>query len=95
MGCVANEYWSGQADEMMRRPGTRLIGSVAYFPERYGAQLIQLALNILEQRQTPPPIFVNHQLITPQNVDSIYPNDPLLSAVNLDSLMLQSRPRGG
>ena len=74
----------------MRRPGTRLTGSVAYFPERYGPQLIQLALNILEQRKTPPAIFVNHQLVTPQNVDSVYPNDPLLSAASLDSLMLQS-----
>jgi hypothetical protein len=40
---------------------TRPMGSVAYFPERYGPQLIELALNIFQQRQAPPAIFVNHQ----------------------------------
>lgn len=86
---VAGQNASLEARAEMRRPGTRLIGSVAYFPERYGAQLIQLALNILQQRHTPPAVFVNHQLVTPQNVNSIYPNDPLLTATSLDSLMLQ------
>ena len=87
---VMGQNASLEARAEMRQPGTRLMGSVAYFPERYGPQLIQLALNILEQRKTPPAIFVNHQLVTPQNVDSVYPNDPLLSAASLDSLMLQS-----
>jgi ribose transport system substrate-binding protein len=87
---VAGQNASLEARAEMRRPGTRLIGSVAYFPERYGPQLIQLALNILDQRQTPPAIFVNHQLVTPQNVNIVYPNDPLLSAKRIDSLMLQA-----
>jgi hypothetical protein len=26
----------------------------------------------------PPAIFVKHQLVTPENVDHIYPNDRLL-----------------
>jgi ribose transport system substrate-binding protein len=87
---VIGQNASLEARAEMRRPGTRLMGSVAYFPERYGPQLIQLALTILQQRQAPPAIFVNHQLVTPQNVNSIYPNDPLLSAASLDSLMLQA-----
>ena len=87
---VVGQNASLEARAEMRRPGTRLVGSVAYFPERYGPQLIQLAMKILEHRQQPPAIFVNHQLVTPQNVDSVYPNDPLLSAASLDSLILQS-----
>ena len=87
---VVGQNASLEARAEMRRPGTRLVGSVAYFPERYGPQLIQLAMNILEHRQQPPAIFVNHQLVTPKNVDSVYPNDPLLSAASLDSLILQS-----
>ncbi len=59
----------------LRRPGTRLVGSVAYFPERYGEELIPLALNILRQKPVPTAVFVKHQLLTPRNVDLIYPLD--------------------
>jgi ribose transport system substrate-binding protein len=59
----------------LRRPGTRLVGSVAYFPERYGEELIPLALNILRQKPAPSTIFVKHQLLTPRNVDLVYPLD--------------------
>jgi hypothetical protein len=48
---------------------------VAYFPERYGDELIPLALNILQQRPAPAAIFVKHQLLTPRNVDLVYPLD--------------------
>ncbi|HEX8144063.1 MAG TPA: substrate-binding domain-containing protein [Pyrinomonadaceae bacterium] len=62
-----------EAREELRRPGTRMIGSVAYFPERYGEELIPLALSILQKRPVPSAVFVNHQLITPKNVGLIYP----------------------
>jgi ribose transport system substrate-binding protein len=61
----------------LRQPNTRLIGSVAYFPEKYGAGLIQLSLDILNQRQVPPAVFVEHKLVTPTTVDHYYPNDGL------------------
>ncbi len=64
----------------LRRPRTPLIGSVAYFPERYGEELIALALDILGHRPTPPAKFVRHQVITPANVEHFYPNDSLLEA---------------
>jgi ribose transport system substrate-binding protein len=62
----------------LRQPGTRLIGSVAYFPEKYGADVIAVALDILHKRPIPPAVFVKHQLVTPENVDHIYPNDTLM-----------------
>lgn len=62
----------------MRRPSTRLIGSVAYFPETYGPQLIKLAVEILEKKLVPPAVFTPHELVTPQNVNKIYPNDEWL-----------------
>jgi len=65
----------------LRRPGTRLVGSVAYFPERYGEELIPLALNILRKKPVPATVFVKHQLITPRNVDLIYPLDQQSSGV--------------
>jgi len=61
------------AREELRRPGTRLIGSVAYFPERYGEELIPLALAILQKNPVPSSVFVKHELITPKNVGLIYP----------------------
>lgn len=62
----------------LREPRTPLLASVAFFPERYGDGLIRLASDILGRRQTPPALFVRHQVITPENVDHYYPNDALL-----------------
>ncbi|HEX4950512.1 MAG TPA: substrate-binding domain-containing protein [Blastocatellia bacterium] len=61
------------AREELRRPGTQLIGSVGYFPERYGDELIPLALSILQKKPVPSAVFVKHQLITPKNVELLYP----------------------
>jgi ribose transport system substrate-binding protein len=61
------------AVEEMRRPGTRLVGSVAYFPERYGDELIPLARAILQKKHVASAVFVEHQLVTPKNVGLIYP----------------------
>jgi ribose transport system substrate-binding protein len=67
----------------LRQPGTRLIGSVAYFPERYGADIVAVALDILNRRAVPPAVFAKHQLVTPDNVDHIYPNDRLLQTAGV------------
>jgi ribose transport system substrate-binding protein len=64
-----------EARNELRRPGTRLVGTVAYFPERYGDELIPLALSILQKKALPSTVFVKHQLITPYNVDLVYPLD--------------------
>jgi ribose transport system substrate-binding protein len=61
----------------LRQPHTRLVGSVAFFPEKYGDGLIRLSLDILNQRQVPPAVFVEHKLVTPSTVDHYYPNDGL------------------
>lgn len=62
----------------LREPGTRLVGSVAYFPEKYGEQILAVALDILHRRPVPPAVFVKHQLVTPETVNHIYPNDTLM-----------------
>jgi ribose transport system substrate-binding protein len=63
----------------LREPGTRLVGSVAYFPEKYGAEIVAVALDILHRRAVPPAVFVKHQLVTPDTVNHIYPNDELMT----------------
>lgn len=72
---VAGQNAIREARNELRRPGTRLIGTVAHFPERYGEELIPLALNILEQKPVPPSNFVKHEMVTPKNVNLLYPLD--------------------
>jgi ribose transport system substrate-binding protein len=61
----------------LRETGTRLMGTVAYFPERYGDAIVRIASDTLLGKTPPPATFTTHQLVTPQNVNRIYPNDPL------------------
>ena len=66
-----------EARSEMRTQNTRLIGSVAFFPEKYGDGLVRLALNILAGKPVPPAVLIKHRLISPENVDHYYPNDSL------------------
>ena len=80
--CVAvSQNASEEARDEMRRPDSRLIGSVAYFPENYGPEIISLALEILQHKPVPPAVFTRHHLITPDNVSHIYANDILIARV--------------
>ena len=42
----------------LREPGTRLIGSVAYFPEKYGSEIVAVARGLLN-RYVPPAVFAS------------------------------------
>jgi ribose transport system substrate-binding protein len=75
---VMGQNASPEGRAELREPNTRFIGSVAYFPERYGEELIRVGLEILSRRPVAPAVFVKHQLITRENVDHVYPNDSLL-----------------
>jgi ribose transport system substrate-binding protein len=75
---VMGQNASPEGRAELRQPGTRLVGSVAYFPEKYGAEILALALDILHRRPVPPAVFVKHQLVTPETVNHIYPNDELM-----------------
>jgi ribose transport system substrate-binding protein len=75
---VVGQNAEAEARVEMREPRSPLIGSVAYYPERYGDGLIRLSLDILARKPVPPAVFMKHQLVTPENVDHAYPNDGLL-----------------
>jgi ribose transport system substrate-binding protein len=77
---IVGQNGEPEARAELRSPATRLIASVAYFPEKYGDGLIRLALDILGGKAVPPAVFTSHQLITSENVDHLYPNDSLLTA---------------
>ncbi len=63
-----------EARREMRTRETRMIGSIATFPERYGDDLIQLALNMLQQKPVAPAVYAHIQLVSPQNIDRFYPS---------------------
>lgn len=59
--CVtAGQGADNDALRELRRPGSRMIGAVASFPERYGERVIELALAILQRRAAPPARYTNH-----------------------------------
>lgn len=69
-----------EARQELRSPQTRMIGSIATFPERYGDHLIQMALDLLHRKPVPPAVYAPIQLVTPQNIDKFYPSSIFASA---------------
>lgn len=51
-------------------PGSPLIGAVSYVPERYGPQLIDLALSLLRSEPVPPAVYITHELVTAASIRS-------------------------
>lgn len=78
---VIGQNASPEGRAELREPNTRLVGSVAFFPERYGPDLIKVSLGILNKRPVPPAVFVEHKLVTPTTVEHYYPNDRLMQGV--------------
>jgi ribose transport system substrate-binding protein len=50
-----------------------VLGSVAYFLDRYGSDVLPLALKMLQGESVPPRSFTQHVLVTANNVFKIYP----------------------
>jgi ribose transport system substrate-binding protein len=71
----------------LRRPGSRLVGSIAYFPERYGEAVIRLALDKLRGKAIPAASFVKHEVLTRQTVDAFYPHDTMLNEQQSEGLL--------
>jgi ribose transport system substrate-binding protein len=49
------------------------IDDTGYFPEKYGETIVPLLLSLVDGQSEPRTVFVNHRIITPQNIRSIYP----------------------
>jgi ribose transport system substrate-binding protein len=64
---------SPEAHAELAKKGSRLVGSVGYFPERYGEGVIPLALDLLAGRPVSPATFVRHEMITSSNLRAFYP----------------------
>jgi ribose transport system substrate-binding protein len=79
---VMGQNASPEGRAEMRKSHTRMIGSVAFFPERYGPDLVKVSLDILNKKPVPPAVFVDHKLITPSTIEHFYPNDWLMETAS-------------
>jgi ribose transport system substrate-binding protein len=52
------------------------VASTAYFPERYGTLLIPNMLKALAGETIPKEIFTQHEIITSENIRTVYPDTP-------------------
>src|SRR5581483_3997704 len=50
------------------------IDDTGYFPEKYGDTVVPLLLSLIDGQQEPKFVYVNHRVVTPQNIRQIYPN---------------------
>jgi ribose transport system substrate-binding protein len=75
---IMGQNGSPEARHELRKERSRFVGSVAYFPEKYGEGLLRLVLDLLNSRFVAPAIFTQHQLLTSRNVNHIYPNDSIM-----------------
>ncbi|MEA2758091.1 MAG: ribose transport system substrate-binding protein [Methylobacteriaceae bacterium] len=53
--------------------GSIVLGSVAYYMDRYGYDVLPLALKMLRGESVPPRTVTQHTLITAKNVFAVYP----------------------
>jgi ribose transport system substrate-binding protein len=53
----------------IRNGDTPLVGSVAYFPEKYGGKALPLALRWLNKEDVAPSSHTDHVLVTKDNID--------------------------
>jgi ribose transport system substrate-binding protein len=77
LGRQTDLYYAGQgADpsawkEIACNPN--YIGTVAYYPERYGTLLIPNMIKLLQGEEIPENIFTEHEVINAENIREIYP----------------------
>jgi ribose transport system substrate-binding protein len=57
----------------MLAPNSCLIGSVGFFPEKYGEQIIPLVLKILAGEAVPPMVHIQHVFLNAKNLADYYP----------------------
>lgn len=64
-----------QVRKEIRAAISPVIGATAFWPERYGQRLIELALKILQGEPVPPAVYSGHVFLDASNIDRYYPDD--------------------
>lgn len=68
-------------EEVCNNPDSIILGSTAYFPEKYGDKLIPTILLLMQGQPVPPSVYVDHVFLTLDNMAEYYPDEecPALS----------------
>lgn len=69
---IVGQNASDEGRREIRNPDSRLIASIAYFPERYGESLVRVAQSILHRESVPPAVYTEHVVLDRHNVDTYY-----------------------
>lgn len=70
---IVGQNAAREGREEIYRNGSRLIASIAYFPEKYGAKLVQLATDLVAGRHVPPAMYTSHVVLDRRNIGFYYP----------------------
>jgi len=57
--------------EEMRKQNSPLIGSIAFFPEKYGPEVLSVVTRCLNGEAIPPAVYTEHKLVTRENIDEM------------------------
>ena len=74
-GVVIGKNADAIALDAIREGNSPLVGTVSFFPERYGDFMIPLALDILAGNPVPSIVRVPHEVISIDNIDTYYPEE--------------------
>jgi len=55
------------------RKDSRWLGSIAYFPERYGSIALPAAIKLAKGEAVAKELLMTHQVVTKKNIDKLYP----------------------
>jgi ribose transport system substrate-binding protein len=72
-GIVIGKNGEKIALDAVRADNTPLVGSVSFFGERYGDDLVALALDVLAGKPVPSIVSVGHEVVSKANIDALYP----------------------
>lgn len=75
--CVAivGQNAMGEGRAQILQAGSPFIASVAYFPERYGQKLVEIATRLLDGETVPPAVYTDHLVIDRANIATVYPEE--------------------
>ncbi len=71
--CVAQGTGTRLTRSEVHRPGSSVVAAVAFRPEQYGEQLIELAQRLLRGEPVPPAVYIDHVVLDASNINSFYP----------------------
>jgi ribose transport system substrate-binding protein len=71
--CVGQGAGTRLTRSEVRRPGSSVVAAVAFRPEKYGEQLIELTQRILRGEPVPPAVYIDHVILDARNINIFYP----------------------